>query len=80
MWVQSDFAEAERRGIARDIAQGVNGDVEESTAFWHEWMAEELAFVERQRPWERACIVVAGTAPEVREGQVVLAPHQTPSR
>jgi len=81
VWVQSDFAEAERRGIARDIAEGVNGDVEESTAFWHEWMAEELAFVERQRPWERACLVVAGTASDVPEGQVALAaPPPTPSR
>ena len=26
IWVQSDFAEAERRGIARDIDEGVNGD------------------------------------------------------
>jgi hypothetical protein len=33
VWVQSDFAEAERRGIARDIAQGVNGDPEASTRF-----------------------------------------------
>ncbi len=78
VWVQSDFAEAERRGIARDIAQGVNGDTEESTAFWHEWMAEELAFVECQRPWERACVIVAGTAPMAHDaGQVVLAPPPT---
>ncbi|GAA2027695.1 hypothetical protein GCM10009756_18980 [Pseudokineococcus marinus] len=80
VWVQSDFAEAERRGIARDIAEGVNGDVEESTAFWFEWMAEELAFVDQQRPWERACLVVAGTAPDVSEGHVVLAPPPTPSQ
>jgi hypothetical protein len=63
IWVQSDFAEAEQRGIARDIAQGVNGDREQTIAFWHEWTAEELRFLEEQRPWERACLVVAGTAP-----------------
>lgn len=80
VWVQSDFAEAERRGIARDIAEGVNGDAAESTAFWHEWMAEELAFVKEQRPWERACLVVAGTASDVPEGQVALAPPPAASR
>ncbi len=78
VWVQSDFAEAERRGIVRDIAQGVNGNAEESTAFWHEWMAEELDFVERQRPWERACVVVAGTAVMTcDDDQVALAPPPT---
>ena len=61
VWVQSDFAAAETRGIARDIAQGVNGSAEETVAFWHEWMDEELLFLSEQRPWERACIVVAGT-------------------
>lgn len=82
VWVQSDFADAERRGIARDIAQGVNGNAEESTAFWHEWMNEELAFVQRQRPWERACVVVSGSSPEAHAtGQVVLAPPvSTPSQ
>src|SRR5918992_4027518 len=49
VWVQSDFVEAERRGVARDIAQSVNGDAEQSATFWAEWMAEELAFIERQR-------------------------------
>ena len=61
-WVQSDFAEAERRGIARDVASGVNGDAEATIAFWHTWMAEELPFFERDRPWERADLIVAGTS------------------
>ena len=61
VWVQADRAEAERRGIARDIASGVNGGPEEATAFWHAWMAEELRFFERQRTWERADVVVNGT-------------------
>ncbi|MCL3861786.1 uridine kinase [Actinotalea sp. K2] len=63
VWVQADFARAEERGIARDIMQGVNGDVEQTVAFWHEWMAEELTFLERERPWERARAIVAGTPP-----------------
>jgi hypothetical protein len=78
VWVQSDFAEAERRGIARDIAQGVNGDPEASTRFWHEWMAEELTFVEEQRPWERACVVVAGT-PTLAHGPAEIAFARPPS-
>jgi hypothetical protein len=36
---QSDFVEPERRGVAGDIAQGVNGDAEQSLRFWREWMA-----------------------------------------
>ena len=75
VWVQSDFAAAEERGVARDIAQGVNGDAEETVAFWHEWMAEELRFLDRQRPWERACVVIAGTPPiSLAKDQVAIAP------
>lgn len=61
VWVQSDDAEAEARGIARDIAEGVNGDEAESIAFWHEWIARERPFLAEDRPWERADVVVAGT-------------------
>jgi len=61
IWVQADFAEAERRGIARDVEEGVNGDPEQTVAFWREWTTEELAFFDRQRPWTRACAVVNGT-------------------
>ncbi len=75
VWVQSDLAVAEERGIARDISQGVNGDAEETVAFWHEWMAQELRFLQAQRPWERACVVVAGTTPiPLLDGQVAIAP------
>ena len=74
VWVQSDRAEAFRRGIARDVASGENGDLEQSTAFWHEWEVQEVPFQADQRPWERACAVVAGT-PEVpaAPGHVWLA-------
>ena len=79
VWVQSDMGEAERRGIARDVAEGVHGDPEQTAAFWHEWMAQELPFLERQRPWERACVVVAGTSglPHGPD-EVVLAPPPVP--
>ncbi|WP_448616356.1 hypothetical protein [Modestobacter sp. URMC 112] len=61
VWVQSDSVEAERRGIARDVADGVNGDPEQATAFWQEWTTAELGFLDRERPWRRACVVVNGT-------------------
>jgi hypothetical protein len=74
IWVQSDFAEAERRGIARDIASGVNGDAEATIAFWHTWMAEELPFFTRDRPWERADLIVAGTSPtSLPDGAVAVS-------
>ena len=68
IWVQSDFMEAERRGIARDIESGVNGDAEASVAFWHEWMEAELRFHAADRAWERAMLIVAGTRPGVADG------------
>ena len=75
VWVQSDLAEAERRGLVRDLAGGDQGSLEETVAFWHEWMAEELTFLADDRPWERACVVVAGTPPSPCSGdQVVLSP------
>lgn len=72
VWIQSDFALAEERGIARDIEQGVNGDPEESRRFWHEWMAHELPFFARERPWERADGVVCGT-PSIALGEDEVA-------
>ena len=77
VWVQSDFEVAERRGIARDLGEGVNGDEEETVAFWHEWMAEELVFLAQQRPWERACVVVAGTL--ARANRTRPSPPGTPT-
>lgn len=74
VWVQSDRAEAERRGIERDVAQGVNGNREETVAFWFEWMAHEDRFLEQERPWERADVVALGTPPTdtVGAGDVVV--------
>ena len=75
LWVQSDFALAEERGIARDIAGGDNGDAAETIAFWHEWMDEELPFLAAERPWERAAMIVAGTPPfELGPDEVAVAP------
>jgi energy-coupling factor transporter ATP-binding protein EcfA2 len=64
VWIRSDDAEARRRGIARDIALGRTPV--EAERFWDEWMAAERPFLERERPWERAGLVVDGTAPDLR--------------
>lgn len=68
VWVQSDAAEARRRGIERD------GGGHAEVAFWDEWDREELAFLAADRSWERADVVVAGTPvrPHGR-GELVVA-------
>jgi hypothetical protein len=70
LWVQSDLEEAERRGIARD------GDTEEARDFWREWGAQEFDFLQRQRPWERATVIVNGTPtqPYDQSTEIMLAP------
>lgn len=69
VWVHSDMAEAERRGIERD-----GGDAA-GVSFWHLWMAEELPFMARQRPWTRANVIAAGTpgVPHDPANEVVIA-------
>lgn len=59
VWVQSDFVEARRRGLARDLAQG-DRDVAEIESFWDEWMQAELPFLEAEQPWRQATVIVAG--------------------
>lgn len=74
VWVQSDMAEAERRGIERD------GGDQAAVSFWHLWMAEELPFMAQQRPWTRAKAIVAGT-PEIPHDpatEIVVAPPPAP--
>lgn len=70
VWVQSDAVEADRRGIVR------NGGDTRAAVRWAEWMSEEGPFLEADRPWERAILIVAGP-PDVRydrELDVVVAP------
>ncbi len=70
IWVQGDLDEQERRLVARD------GDSAAQRQHVAAWLAEELPFLLRERPWEKATIVVAGTT-ELRydpETEVVTAP------
>ena len=75
VWVQTGDDVAERRGISRDIEEGVNGDAEESVRFWHWWMAGERTFFTKDRPWERADVIVSGDAPAgVEPGEIAWIP------
>jgi hypothetical protein len=76
VWVQSDYAEAERLGLARDVASAVNGDPAATVAFWHAWMAAELPFLAADRPWERADLTVAGTSTLPQPPGMVLVGSQ----
>jgi len=70
IWVQSDLAEAKRRGLVRD------GGTDEAVAFWDEWMREEVPFLERDRPWARASLIACGTPALAHdpERELVVAP------
>jgi hypothetical protein len=57
IWVQSDEREAERRSLAR-VGQPGGPQTERH---YRDWMAEEIPFVARERPWERADLIVCGT-------------------
>ncbi|MEV6630192.1 hypothetical protein AB0M54_05505 [Actinoplanes sp. NPDC051470] len=60
IWVQSDYVEAKRRGVRRDMAD-LGRDPEEADRLWDEWEAEEAPFLEADQPWLRAGVIV-GTA------------------
>lgn len=73
VWVQSDLETSRRLGLARDIASGENGDEQQSRAFWDWWESHEMEFLNRDRPWERADVVVAGVGSPMRPGFVRVA-------
>lgn len=81
VWVQADLDEAERRGIARDLAQGENGTPEEAAAFWQMWAAAERPFFARVRTWDVADMIVAGTPVlPLEPGQLAVAPGHGSAR
>lgn len=74
IWIQADSVESERRGIERDVETGENGNREEAQAFWDTWQAAERAHLAKDRPWERARLVVAGTpSPDLQPDEVLVA-------
>ncbi|HEY8651628.1 MAG TPA: hypothetical protein VIL87_00840 [Dermatophilaceae bacterium] len=72
VWVQSDRAEARRRGIARDVELGRTPDDAED--FWDEWMRAEEPFLANDQPWTRASPVVNGTPPTAIQAHTFVAP------
>lgn len=78
IWVQSDWELAEHRGLERDIASGVNGDREQATRFWHDWMRHEVGFLAEHEPWALADLTVAGTeAVPLQAGEWAVCPTTT---
>ncbi|HET6529782.1 MAG TPA: hypothetical protein VFH03_04075 [Actinoplanes sp.] len=69
IWVETDPGLTTRRDGAR-VAAG-----ETTPAIYGAWMAEENPFVERERTWERADLVVngSGTVPHDPATEVVVA-------
>ena len=72
VWVQSDRAEAHRRGIARDVELGRTP--EDAEAFWEEWMRPEEPFLANDQPWTRASLVINGTPPTTMQAHTFVAP------
>jgi hypothetical protein len=74
VWVQSDFAEAKRRGMTRDMAD-LGRNETEALRLWDEWEAEEVPFLLDDQPWRRATFTVgtASSLPHNAETEVVLS-------
>lgn len=74
VWVQSDFAEARRRGIARDMAD-LGRTPDEAVRRWDEWAAEEVPFLLADRPWQRAHVIVgaASSVPHAPDTEVAVS-------
>lgn len=75
IWVDADPAAARERGLARDLASGVNGaTMAEAARFWDDWMATEIEFMAHHRPWDRADAIVQGT-PSIAlgDGEIAVA-------
>ena len=79
IWVQSDFVEAKRRGMLRDMAE-LHRQEAEAERLWDEWEAEEVPFLREDRPWQRAHFIVgtASSVPHDAETEVAVSPPLRP--
>jgi len=79
VWVQSDFTEAKRRGMDRDMAD-LGRNEEEALRLWDEWEAEEVPFLLADQPWQRAHFIIgtASSLPHNRDTEVVVSSPLTP--
>jgi uridine kinase len=78
VWVQSDFGEAKRRGVRRDMTY-LNRDEDDALREWDEWQDEEVPFLRDDQPWLRAHVIVgtASSLPHNAESEVVVSPPLT---
>ncbi len=69
IWVETD----EPTRLGRDLPRLAAGEM--SMPDYHSWMAEENAYVTRERPWEQADLIVNGgdSIPHDPDAEVVLA-------
>lgn len=74
IWMQGDLDEQRRRLVARD------GDSVAQQRHVAAWLAEELPFMLREQPWQKATIVVACTTELHHDAdtEIVIAPPATP--
>ncbi|MCU7725790.1 hypothetical protein ODJ79_18835 [Actinoplanes sp. KI2] len=75
IWIQSDFVEARRRGLLRDMTE-LHRQEAEAERLWDEWEAEEVPFLQQDRPWQRADFIVgtASSLPHNAETEVAVSP------
>jgi hypothetical protein len=75
VWVQADLFDVERRNAER-VRSGETSEVGVAA-----WMAEEFPFIEQDRSWERAHVVVAGSAvaSHDRDKEVIIAARHAAS-
>jgi uridine kinase len=73
IWVQSDYVEARRRGLHRDMLE-TGWDDETALREWLEWEAEEVPFLLDDRPWARAQFIVGSTQPAPGDAVAVGRP------
>jgi len=69
LWVETD----EPTRLGRDLPRLAAGEM--SMGDYYSWMAEENAYVTRERPWEQADLIVNGgdSIPHDPDAEVVLA-------
>jgi hypothetical protein len=72
VYVQGDLDEQERLLAARD------GESPEQLEHVANWLREELPFMLRERPWERATLIVEGPSRRGHGADLVVAPPVRP--
>jgi hypothetical protein len=74
LWVSADRDQARERGIARDMARDQTEGTDETASFWAQFLAQEDPFLDREKPWRRASVIVDGTpASEPNAGCLLVA-------